>query len=344
MVTALSGDMERALLHQDLAKDKGSDEEGAKARVEFDSDFSESEEEENAPPEEPDPFADRPNWSKVLTKNRAKHNTGPKGVKADYEEAKLIQRRRNETKKLIDLELYKRAAYGSTTTDASISLNANPDIVAGVHLQKYDADEEDNSDDSDDEFLNAYRQQRMSQLESMAKQAQFGRVLYVDKFGFLDEVDNAPPYTFVVTHIYEEYINACKRMNTILDQFAAKHPHVKVLKLIATDAKQTLSHRALPAFLVYRNQELVSESSVAVHESEFGTTDFGLEEVEWFFTRDYGIPLAGVDVAESEKGRKSNDSGIADAWQPSQSQTLGRVNLLGNRLTRGCKIDDDDDW
>jgi len=56
--------------------------------------FSLDESEENDVPE-PEPMKqDKEDWSKVLTKNRRKHNTGVKGVKADYEEAKDIVRRR----------------------------------------------------------------------------------------------------------------------------------------------------------------------------------------------------------------------------------------------------------
>jgi hypothetical protein len=98
-VKVLDGDIERRLLHKDLLKEADSDEDGGvKTRVELDSDFSEEEEEENP---DLDKLAQEKamqgtgeNWSEVLTKHRSKHNTGAKGVKADYNEAKAIVKRR----------------------------------------------------------------------------------------------------------------------------------------------------------------------------------------------------------------------------------------------------------
>lgn len=177
-------------------------------------------------------------------------------------------------------------------------------------------------------------------------------MLAIDKFGFLDEVDNADPRTFVVTHIYENYIAACRHMNDALEQVAQRHPHVKICKLIATEASQTLSHRALPAFLVYRDKEIVADSSVSVDENEFGTAHFGVQEVEYFLASRYGIEMAGVDVSAGERSQSQGaEGGLAgagaggDAWQATAQPTLGRVSLLNNRINK-LTLDkgDDDDW
>mmetsp|Transcript_19101 Transcript_19101/g.48301 ORF Transcript_19101/g.48301 Transcript_19101/m.48301 type:complete len:184 (-) Transcript_19101:744-1295(-) len=169
----LSGDLERKLLSQDLAKEHESDEDGGpRARFELDSDFSLSEEEENPNPDEQVVDDGKENWSEILTKTRAKHNTGPKGVRADYNEARHIMRRRNETKRMQDEEAFKRAAYGSKLNGESVSFSSNAKGLAGSHLQKYDADEEDNSagsDSDDEEFLAAYREQRLRKLQGFTQ-------------------------------------------------------------------------------------------------------------------------------------------------------------------------------
>jgi len=231
-----------------------------------------------------------------------------------------------------------REAAGTTFQGASSSYSS--------HLKKYDADEEDNSSDDDEEFFAAYREQRLNTLNNLSQLPQFGRVIYVEKFGFLDEVDNADPRTFVITHVYEEYIAACRRMNSVLDQLAAKHPYLKILKLVATEASQTLSHRALPAFLVYKDKEMVNESSVGVNEHEFGGT-FDVPEVEFFLSSRYGIELANVDVSSSERQQSNrDDSTQADgSWDPREKPTIGKVNLLGQRLGKTLNLqNDDDDW
>jgi hypothetical protein len=424
-VKVLDGDIERRLLHKDLLKEADSDEDGGvKTRVELDSDFSEEEEEENP---DLDKLAQEKamqgtgeNWSEVLTKHRSKHNTGAKGVKADYNEAKAIVKRRvcccvvmlvmllavgqdrtgfadvvrsarclslsvsrshsllaahpflslllsrsllpalarphstlpskrslparaqNETKRLQDLEAFKRAVYGSTTQDASVSWSATHAAGEAQHESEDSEDEE--------EFLSAFRSQRIAELRGFNQLPQFGRVLPVDKFQFLDEVDTADPRTFVVIHVYEDYIQACRRMNAVLDQVAAKHTHVKVLKLVATEASQTLSHRALPAFLVYRDQELVADSAVGVNEHTFGNDNFGVADVEWFLASHYGIQLMGVNATDQERGAEQAGAQAAEtqqaaAWQSSTKHALNEVNLLSSRIGKlAAKAGDDDDW
>ena len=125
----ISDPLERKYLVQDLLNDPESDEEGgAKERVESDSDVGNSEEELDedqgaskgldleAPPEK--------EWQKLMSTHRKKHNTGPKGVKADYEEAKRIVKRLNETKMLMRREALK-AANGVTTNEPSVSYSAH---------------------------------------------------------------------------------------------------------------------------------------------------------------------------------------------------------------------------
>jgi len=173
---------------------------------------------------------------------------------------------------------------------------------------------------------------------------QFGRVKYVDKFQFLDETDNADPSTFVVVHVYEEYINSCKRLNGVFDELAAKFPHVKFLKMEATDASQTLSHRALPAILVYRCAELVHEATERVP-SYLGTEDFTATEIEWLLASKYGINLPGVDVSDKEKTMLNEaDSTLTNEWgSKSGAPILGRVSLTASRVSK-TRNAEDEDW
>jgi hypothetical protein len=60
----------------------------------------------------------------------------------------------------------------------------------------------------------------------------------VGKFEFVDAVDHADPRTHVVIHLFEDYLLVCERMNQILDDIAARFPHVCFLKLQATEADQ----------------------------------------------------------------------------------------------------------
>jgi hypothetical protein len=108
----------------------------------------------------------------------------------------------------------------------------------------------------------------------------------------------------------------------------------------------------LPAFLVYRAQEMVEDSSIGINEHTFGNPNFGLHEVEVFLGSRYGIPLSGVAITDKERSEIAAASAGAeviattDKWNSSFQPTVKSVNLMGSRLGRlSLKEDnDDDDW
>ena len=357
----ISNEMERKLLVQDLQREPDSDEDGgAKTRFEIDSDFSyDSEEEARLAKEEEeaqkaiDPERD---WGKLLDKNRAKGNTGPKGVKADYEEATRIVRRQNETKALKAKEAFKTAVYGKQMQGESLSYNntykINKKNIMGTTVKSYDADSENEDEDA---ILLEFRQKRLAQMKSKAALPKFGRVIRVDKFEFLDHIDEADPRTVVVIHIFEDYIRACSRMNDILQRVASRQSHIKFLTLKATEASQTLSHKALPAFLVYKAGKLVNDSTVNVVKSYFdGDENFSDENVEWMLATKYGIELVGVDVDKSEQDFKGIQQKAEQEQEQENSETAKTKNLTTDgyvtfSTTRKKQLDklnegSDDDW
>ncbi len=269
---------------------------------EIDSDVSEDEETAHMELDEiMDPrravVMDESEWSSVLSQHRPKGNTGGKGVLADYEEAKRITRRRNETKVLKQREAVKKAGYNMS--NKAITKNSND-----VGQRQADSDEED---EDDEDFFEKFRAMRMQQLSSATGLPQFGKLYSVGKFEFVDEVDKADPRTFVVIHIFEDYLLACQRMNRALQVMAERYKHVKFLRLKATEADQTLSHSALPAFLVYKAGKLTGTAAVNAVKNEFQNEQFTVEDVEWLLVSKYGVHLPGVDISEEEKRRKKQE-------------------------------------
>lgn len=236
-------------------------------------------------------------WSSVLTQQRPKNNTGGKGVLADHEEATKITKRRNETRVLKQREAWKRQGYGSR----NIQLKSETNVVKSGK-----GDDEEEADD-DDEFFEKFRAMRMQQISSVSSLPQFGQLKSVGKFEFVDEVDQADPRTFVVVHIYEDYILACQRMNAFLSSLAKRFPHVKFLSLKATEADQTLSHAMLPAFLVYKSGKVVGRAAVDTAKKEFQNEKFTEDDVEWMLASKYGVHLPGVDVNDKERAQNSKD-------------------------------------
>ena len=113
----------------------------------------------------------------------------------------------------------------------------------------------------------------------------FGEIKEVDKFAFVEEVDNVDNSIFVVVHLYEEYISACRLANKLLEQIARSQANVKFLRMQSTQAKSNYDQIVLPALLIYKGGELV--------ESLFRITDdigdvFTLEGLEHLLGK-YGI-------------------------------------------------------
>ena len=97
-------------------------------------------------------------------------------------------------------------------------------------------------------------------------------------FEFVDEVDQADPRTFVVIHLYEDFVDHCRKLNIILDHLARKFEHVKFLKLKAIEAREDYDIVALPTVMLYKGGQLI-EAMVRITD-EVGT-DFDLDDIEW---------------------------------------------------------------
>ncbi len=173
-----NGDIERKVLYQDLIREYESDEDGGeKTRFELDSDFSDVEEEGTRGELTGETQAcvdSKENWSNILTTFRSKHNTGPKGVRADYAEAQAIIRRRQETKMLMENERFKAIAYGSKMENGNkaISFEAQRDETRHDHAAQDTGDLDDNFDD-DMSFLEAYRLRRVQEMYRFSRLVSF---------------------------------------------------------------------------------------------------------------------------------------------------------------------------
>ena len=51
---------------------------------------------------------------------------------------------------------------------------------------------------------------------------------------YVPEVTEVSKETFVVLHLYQDYIEECVLMNRILEQLAEQYPNVKFVKIVAT--------------------------------------------------------------------------------------------------------------
>eukprot|EP01022_Parablepharisma_sp_SALTPOND_P034501 TRINITY_DN91_c1_g1_i1.p3 TRINITY_DN91_c1_g1~~TRINITY_DN91_c1_g1_i1.p3 ORF type:complete len:211 (-),score=44.21 TRINITY_DN91_c1_g1_i1:311-943(-) len=121
-------------------------------------------------------------------------------------------------------------------------------------LDKKDLKELDElEDDLEEDYLKEYRKKRMEELKVVAKKPYFGRVIEISKQDYVAEVTNAPKEVFVVISLYQGYIQESLLLNKYLEQLAAKHTHIKFIKMVATKCVEKFSDANCPSMLIYRN-------------------------------------------------------------------------------------------
>ena len=224
--------------------------------------------------------------------------TGPKGVIADAERHKaqvLLQRQAERAR--VEEQLRRQAV----TVSASAAISAASSAAA------------DASDDDDDDA--ASRRYRMARLKELKKAAEgdaarptFGGLELIGVEDYLDRVDNTGhAETFVVVHLYEEFVASCVRLNFKLEELAKRYNRVRFVAVPAQDAKEGLDVDELPILIAYRGGEFVS-SARRVGKAEGGSLSVGLVEetlrgmkVELLSS---SAGLSASELAELEKMRE----------------------------------------
>ena len=131
-------------------------------------------------------------------------HSGPKGVIADFNEAKLKQRA-----KRIEENLRRKEKLYMTLG------SSNPNQIQPFHLKytkkskkdksdsKHDSDsEESDLDDSDDEAIQIYKQEKLKQIQKYRDR--YGSCMEVTAWTFEEKVEQAPKNVVTVMHVYQD--------------------------------------------------------------------------------------------------------------------------------------------
>ncbi|KAH8869897.1 Phosducin-like protein isoform 3 [Schistosoma japonicum] len=175
--------------------------------------------------------------------------TGPKGVVADYKHFKKLQSERDAEEEQKIIEYAKQH-----------SLSCRPYSEDVKACEKTIHTSESSNDDSDDEFLTQYRQNRINELrKAMDYLPTFNKIYDLVADTFIEEVDNTSKDTTVIVFIYENGNKSCAKVNTCLEKIFQNYPHVKFCRIRASDAHLSyrFSHHGVPAIVVYKNGELI---------------------------------------------------------------------------------------
>ncbi|RKO88900.1 thioredoxin-like protein, partial [Blyttiomyces helicus] len=119
-------------------------------------------------------------------------------------------------------------------------------------IEDRDLDELDELEDEEDErVLESYRRARIAEMQATASREKYGTVTQISKPDFVTEVTEASKTVFVVVHLFQNHLPACKLLNALLDRIAARHKATKFLKIIADQCIKDYPDRNCPSLLVY---------------------------------------------------------------------------------------------
>ncbi|KAK4470664.1 hypothetical protein MN116_005637 [Schistosoma mekongi] len=186
--------------------------------------------------------------------------TGPKGVVADYKHFERLKRERDAEEEQKVIEYAKQHSLSCRPYSEDIK-----ECEGTIQTSK------SSDDDSDDEFLTQYRQNRINELrKAMDYLPTFNKIYDLVADTFIEEVDNTSKDTTVIVFIYENVSilscvlkfkgnKSCAKVNTCLEKIFQNYPHVKFCRIRASDAHLSyrFSHRGVPAIVVYKNGELI---------------------------------------------------------------------------------------
>ncbi|KAJ3176720.1 hypothetical protein HDU87_004859 [Geranomyces variabilis] len=181
--------------------------------------------------------------------------TGPKGVIADRKFHERQERARREIKTRRDWD----RADGKGLSSGWVARQVAADAAAAAAGEDDDDDANEEDDQEDAAYLDSYRAKRLAQLAHAAHAPRFGSVITLDTSdAYLQAIDDAPPATLVIIHLYDHRIEPCRLVDALLVQLASRRPAVKFCRIEAGVADETFDRIALPALIAYRAGETVA--------------------------------------------------------------------------------------
>jgi len=331
-------------------------------------------EDQRGPPEDADrgaPKADvdlRMNKPPEAMKVRGDaHNTGVKGVKADYEEAKknmMTQRfreqlryqrelkRRAEGKGAIDIKALEEAERKAREAEKPKLKVPEPKRKArSLSESEEDSEFDSEFDEEDEEALAEYTRKRLADLQllrnSLPTYSTYDRVSFAELQKTVKETHELVP---ILVHVYENDVEACARLHIALEELAPQLPHVRLLRIRASEAfpsKERTSgglpvHReagsyskaGLPTLLVFRDGKMV-HSVICPVEEDFPKGDAQSEPKE------VAKYLVKLGVVRSDPVSAALEAARAKQTQ-SSSSNVGAPGVRKAASNTASVLDDDE--
>eukprot|EP00521_Asterionellopsis_glacialis_P006128 CAMPEP_0195282826 /NCGR_PEP_ID=MMETSP0707-20130614/1577_1 /TAXON_ID=33640 /ORGANISM="Asterionellopsis glacialis, Strain CCMP134" /LENGTH=210 /DNA_ID=CAMNT_0040341877 /DNA_START=68 /DNA_END=700 /DNA_ORIENTATION=+ len=141
--------------------------------------------------------------------------------------------------------------------------------------------------EEDRHFRNMMKSQEMRmQSPERPVKPMFGSVEEVDALEYISAIDETDPETYVVVHLYEPFIPACRMLNQHWDVLARSLAHVRFLRLRGSTASKTLDPIGLPSVVIYKDGQLLCNLTPVTSDLP---ENFKATDVHWLL-KSCGIP------------------------------------------------------
>jgi len=130
--------------------------------------------------------------------------------------------------------------------------------MANASLDELD-ELEDDMPELDDRILQQYRAQRIAALTAEQAKAKFGTVTEIRADEFVVHVTDASKEATVIALLYRPGLEQCEPALASFPHIARRHPDVKFVRIVASDAIANYPDRLTPTVLVYRNRDIVAQ-------------------------------------------------------------------------------------
>jgi Phosducin len=205
--------------------------------------------------------------------------SGVKGVLADYKLHQDERKCQAWIDKLDKDELVARNMVGAMLKPGEVSISLAA-MRERLRLEKeIDRINDDELNEEDENFLASYRQKRLRELKQANALPAFSGVEDVDPVGYSKAIDETDPRVFIVVHLYETYLPACRSLIPIMEKLSRDSMRdVRFLSLNASTASKTLDPVALPSVLIYRSGVLIGNLTPITNHLPVNFTPQDVEE------------------------------------------------------------------
>jgi hypothetical protein len=154
----------------------------------------------------------------------------------------------------------------------------NYDPMENKKLEELE-DMEDNFGLEDDIFIKQYKDKRIAEIKEKDKADKFGQMREIRYDDYKREVNMASKDCWVVLLLHQEYIEISNILGRILQNQAIKFPHVKFLKIQATNCIPGMKDKDVPALIIYKDEKVFKQFFPAP--VFFGGREMNWKKVEW---------------------------------------------------------------